>query len=614
MNAYYFVPSFFVFSLSTHAAAVVHLADINIHNYLTVGQQSLSADEGDYHFKLVKQVVLPNGLEKNKYALYYKGVPVLNSVLSSSQINGNQTQWHGQMLRGIEEDLTKTQPSLDEQAVVEMAKNQLQPALKDAITRQHVQLLIDKNEFSKAKLIYLVSFNIEGPQVARPFYKIDAHTGEILSAWDGLTTRSADGPGGNEKTGMYYYGRDFGYLEVSDKCEMTNAQVDTFDMNNETTGGSIYKFRCPTNTDKPVNGAYSVVNDAHYFASMVLEMYQNWYRINPLNSKFRLRVHYGSNYENAFWDGQQMTFGDGGAHLYPLTSLDVMAHEVSHGVTEKNSGLLYKGQSGGINEAFSDMAGEAAESYMNKQIGKENDWLVGGSIMKGPMGTALRYFKTPTKDGISIDHASNYNDSMDVHHTSGVFNKAFYLLATKPRWDINKAFGVFLTANQVYWEPEATFNSAACGVAKAAADLAYDVGDVVSSFKAVGVDAHCHITDPDSGVEVELPNGTVVSNIRIQEGDEHRYLIKVPVVRAYPYGYDVLSIRVYNSTGTAKASANLYVRYENGTLKAMTPSRSLTNGDESFTFKKPAAGNYHILIKGLNANSVSLNAFYGNYQ
>lgn len=89
-------------------------------------------------------------------------------------------------------------------------------------------------------------------------------------------------------------------------------------------------------------------------------MYGSWFGgLRPLSRrKLHMKVHYyGNGYENAFWDGQAMTFGDGRSRFYPLVSLDVSAHEVSHGFTELNSGLVY--ESGGINEAFSDMAGRA---------------------------------------------------------------------------------------------------------------------------------------------------------------------------------------------------------------------------------------------------------------
>ncbi|MEZ9417725.1 M4 family metallopeptidase, partial [Vibrio sp. 10N.286.49.E1] len=111
------------------------------------------------------------------------------------------------------------------------------------------------------------------------------------------------------------------------------------------------------------NGAFSPLNDAHYFGNIVFDMYKNWFDTAPLSFKLMMRVHYGNNYENAFWDGKAMTFGDGESFFYPLVSLDVSAHEVSHGFTEQNSGLVYANQSGGMNEAFSDMAGEAAEYY-----------------------------------------------------------------------------------------------------------------------------------------------------------------------------------------------------------------------------------------------------------
>ena len=126
-------------------------------------------------------------------------------------------------------------------------------------------------------------------------------------------------------------------------------------------------------------------------------MYSGWYNTAPISQKLRMRVHYSNNYENAFWDGSQMTFGDGASTFYPLVSLDVSSHEVSHGFTEQNSGLRYAGQSGGINEAFSDMAGEAAEYFMKGS----NDWLVGADIFKQAEGS-LRYMEDPTRDGRSI--------------------------------------------------------------------------------------------------------------------------------------------------------------------------------------------------------------------
>src|SRR5690606_24866193 len=140
----------------------------------------------------------------------------------------------------------------------------------------------------------------------------------------------------------------------------------------------------------------------------------------------RLKVHFGSNYENAFWYNNAMYFGDGGTYFYPLVSLDVTAHEVSHGYTEQNSDLDYENMPGGINEAFSDIAGEAVEFYSRGS----NDFLIGADIAKHPgLGGALRFMEDPTLDGASIADALEYYDGLDVHFSSGVYNRAFFLLA-----------------------------------------------------------------------------------------------------------------------------------------------------------------------------------------
>ena len=149
-----------------------------------------------------------------------------------------------------------------------------------------------------------------------------------------------------------------------------------------------------------------------------------------------------------------MTFVDGYTTFYPLVALDVVGSEVSHSFTEFNSGLIYSGQSGGINEAFSDMAGEACEYYMRGAC----DYMYGYDIFKNPTG-ALRYLYDPPLDGISIDHVDDYYEGMDVHYSSGIFNKAFWLIATTPGWTTRMAFDIFTKANQDYWFPSSMAES-----------------------------------------------------------------------------------------------------------------------------------------------------------
>ena len=213
-----------------------------------------------------------------------------------------------------------------------------------------------------AVLCYRLSYRIDrddGP--ARPCYMINANTGLVYEHFNAIDTISGtphkvQGDGGNIKIGKYIYGQDYPLLDVTrvndTHCAMDNEYVTVIDMSSARKDTAMI-FHCTTGNKDVANGAYSPANDALYFGTVVYKLYTHWYDVYPLKFKLKLRVHYGSNYDNAFWDGRVMTFGDGGSKFHPLVSLDVTAHEVSHGFTEQNSGLIYRRQSGGMNEAFS---------------------------------------------------------------------------------------------------------------------------------------------------------------------------------------------------------------------------------------------------------------------
>lgn len=609
---------------SAEAAKFIKIDDSNFNKYLNQNEKSLNSFSNEGRFVLDKTITLSNGTVKRKYIQYYKNVPVFSSLITSSDIGNVQQDWWGSMLTDISDDLPDTKPNFSAQEAINKAKalKGIAPSVSTKMENATLYVMINRKTHV-AQLVYRVSFFVDGQKPERPFFILNAKDGTLIEQWNGLTTKDGQGPGGNTKTGQYYYGKDFSSMVIDNTCQMANQSVNTYNLNGQTSSGSLFKFSsCPStgpavNSYKQINGAYSPLNDAHYFGGVVFDMYEKWFNLQPLGDgvKLKVRVHYGRNYENAFWDGEQMTFGDGASTLYPLTSLDVMGHEVSHGVTEKNSNLTYQYQSGGMNEAFSDMAGETAEFYMESQVGQENDWLIGATIMKNQ--EAMRYFANPSRDGQSIENASDYNDSLDVHYTSGVYNKAFYTLATKSNWGIKKAFAVFLAANRVYWTADSTFDEGACGVSKAARDLNYEIADVVASFKAVGVNAGCIVPDPDPDPiptpdkEKELKNGETVSNIKLDKNQEKRYFIKVPSLNRYPYYYKYLYVNLTDGKSTVKDLAELFVRYDaDGLSKQQAPK--IVKKDEMFYIQYPFAGNYHILLKGKAPANLSLYAFYGN--
>lgn len=140
------------------------------------------------------------------------------------------------------------------------------------------------------------------------------------------------------------------------------------------------------------------------------------------------RVHYGSNYANAFWDGTKMTYGDGdGSSFGPLVSLDVAGHEMSHGVTENTAGLTYSGESGGLNEATSDIFGTMVEFYA-ANANDPGDYKIGEEFDLAS-GSGFRRMDNPIADGSSPNCWSSGTKNLDVHYSSGVGNHFFYLLA-----------------------------------------------------------------------------------------------------------------------------------------------------------------------------------------
>lgn len=553
-------------------------------------------------FQLLRRIVSDDGLIHTRSQQMFRGVPVWGEhVLTTSDNKGQIVRMHGNLIRGLATANLDMAPKFDALDALQDMKS-LHSASKAGQPMQF------KNETStrviyvdqgRASLAYVVSFfadTAEGGEPARPTFVVDANSGDILKQFDGLTTAEiGTGPGGNQKTGQYEYGTDFGFNNVTQSgssCTMNNSNVKTVNLNHGTSGSTAFSYTCPRNTVKTINGAFSPLNDAHFFGSVIYNMYNDWIGVPPLSFQLTMRVHYSSNYENAFWDGSAMTFGDGASTFYPLVSLDVSAHEVSHGFTEQNSGLIYSGQSGGMNEAFSDIAGEAAENYMNGN----NDWLVGADIFKA--SGALRYMSNPPLDGSSIGHADDYSSGMDVHHSSGVYNKAFFLLSTTAGWTTQQAFQVFTRANQLYWTPSSTFESGFTGVKQAAADLGYSTADVDAAFAAVGVGS----ATPPPPTGGELTKGVPETNLGASSGTQTYYTIDVPA------GSSNLTFDISGGSG----DADLYVKFGSAPTTSSYDCRPYKSGNiENCTFTAPTAGTWHVMIRAYSSYSgVSLVADY----
>ncbi|MEV6400585.1 M4 family metallopeptidase [Streptomyces sp. NPDC051907] len=157
-------------------------------------------------------------------------------------------------------------------------------------------------------------------------------------------------------------------------------------------------------------------------------------------------VHYDENYGNAFWDGEQMVFGDGDGEIFLDFSIpvDVIAHELAHGLTQYTANLSYFGQPGALNESMSDVIGSLVKQYTLDQTADQADWLIGAGLLAPRVtGVALRSMKEPgtaydddvlgkdPQPGTMDDYVHTGRDNGGVHINSGIPNHAFYLLATQ---------------------------------------------------------------------------------------------------------------------------------------------------------------------------------------
>lgn len=599
-----------VLALSASGAHAAQRADLHQRNVNQLRQQyqSLTATQGVASMAnrrhaqfmrtdadstlLMRATRQDRGVRNYRYDQAWRGIPVFGQgVVVSEDRNGNVRTMFGNLVSGLEADIASTTPKFGKAAALVAAKRiALGNGIAGMLTRdERTDLVVFIDDAGQGHLAYAVTFVADSALAAptRPVIVLDAISGKVIERWENLQhALIGTGPGGNQKTGQYEYGTNYGYLDVAQSgstCTMSNTNVKTVNLNGGTTGSTAFSYTCPRNTVKSINGAYSPLNDAHYFGNVIYNMYQAYLGMAPLTFQLTMRVHYKTNYENAFWDGTAMTFGDGASTFYPLVSLDVSSHEVSHGFTEQQSNLTYSGQSGGMNEAYSDMAGEAAEYYMRGS----NDWLVGADIFKG--SGALRYMCNPTQDGKSIDNAANFTSSMDVHYSSGVYNKAFCTLAKKAGWNTQKAFQVFARANRDYWTASSTFNQGACGVETAATDLGYTKADVTAAFTAVGVS--CAGGGGGGGT---LTKGVTVTGLSASTGGEVVYTLQVPS------GASNLVFTMSGGTG----DADMYVKFGSTPTDSSYDCRPYKSGNaESCTIATPSAGTYYVRLKAYSAFS-----------
>lgn len=534
-----------------------HAAISSLNEYQLVGKQhfsqSMTSSIIAKNNNLLKEVNVTRQQSKTitRYQQIYQGIPVFGAqvMVRQNQYQGfgsnSGSEVNGHLLKEINLD---TNPAFDTNEAIVLAKQAWFNSTAQTPTHQvKAELQIRSGQDNVLQLVYLISFKTFDRATHEPSWPhllVNAKTGEIINQWNNINHYTDTGPGGNEKTHEYWYGLDglpgLDVIQQDAQCLMDDGKVKLVDLKTvmdwEDKIVTPFQYSCGNNVEEPTNHAFSPRNDAWVFGHVIVDMYRNWYELSALqtdsgeSAPLVMRVHFGQDYNNAFWNGTSMNFGDGdGYNFYPLVSLDVASHEVTHGFTQQHADLEYHDQSGALNESMSDMAGVTAQAYLLETspflYNKTNitpdiiSWKIGESII--PEGSiigmeALRFMNAPSKDRVSADCldkelarknggicAVSYDDvvilakifagkdenllqGIIVHYASGIFNKAFYLISKK--LGIKTAYLIMTQANINYWTPDTDFIKGACGVIHAANDLKLDINPVNAALGKVGID------------------------------------------------------------------------------------------------------------------------------
>lgn len=523
-----------------------------------------------------------------KFQQTLRGLPVFGAeYIVHSDASGNVRAINGRF--AADRDLPRN-PTVDAASATDKAAKQA--GIANGRFLDGAVLTYVVNEKSSAFLawsVHVAYTNAQGPQVDRIF--ADATTGDLRLV-----------------------APDYKYLK--------NRQ--TYSANNGTTLPGTLK-----RSEGSANIGDAAVDAAHNYAGNVYDFYKNVFNRDSYDNAgatLKASAHFSTSYNNAYWNGSQMVYGDGdGTQFIALSrDLDVDAHELTHAVTERTANLTYSNESGALNEATSDILGNSCEAYTeNAGTPNSNTWKVGEDIYTpSTSGDALRYMNNPTADGYSKDYyperITGTADNGGVHGNSGIANLAYYLMVmggSHPRaktsvvvtplsstssTSLDMAQRIWYRALTVYFTSSTNFSAARTATVNAATDLygATAAATVTAAWDCVGAPGG----SGGGGGTTTLSNGVAVSNLSGATGSWAYYKITVPASQTS------LVITISGGTG----DCDLYVKLGSQPSSTSYNYRPYLSGNnESVSVTNPSAGDWYIGLNGYAAYSgVTLKATY----
>lgn len=462
-------------------------------------------------------------------------------------------------------------------------------------------VILPLNEGGVTQFYYAYKSTIytEAPLGISDIY-IDAATGLALKKMNKLCTINAKGTAVTKYTGTQTITTDSISANLFELSQTNRAN----------SGTNIKTYNCQkqfennavafTDSDNYWNNSNAnfddAATDAYYAAEQTFDFYKSIHNRNSIDDNgkaMEMYIHYDLNYFNAFWNGSYTVYGDGNSQ--PLTYIDVVGHEFTHGVTEFSAGLIYESESGALNESFSDIFGSAIELYA---LDSNANWTIGrGNFSLRDMSSPNRFQNPDTYGGLNWTNTKNCipsggNDQCGVHNNSGVQNYWYYLLSDggTGKNDIGNTFNVngigYINASKIayrnltnYLSPSSDYNDARKGSIQAAIDL-YGFGSAeyiatIDAWYAVGVgkkysaipDADFYLDklacDLNSNLQFVNTSGTATSFLwkfgdgqtSVAENPMHQYSANgkytVTLIATNPNGSDTLVknnfIEIYNT-------------------------------------------------------------------
>jgi len=347
--------------------------------------------------------------------------------------------------------------------------------------------------------VYLVTLSFLYPTPGYWNFFVNAENGTIVRQVNKISNVAAIGTG----SGVLGDTKTLNLDKITVKRNTQYQLVDTTKSALITTYTAANRTRTPGSivysTTSTINDKAAV--DAHAYAGVVYDYYKSKFNRNSLDGLgmgIKSTVHYYTNYVNAFWNGTQMVYGDGdGVQSLALSGgLDIVGHEMTHAVDEKEANLDYEFQSGALNESMSDAFGAFIESYSQAN---KFDWLMGEDVWTPKISDdALRDMADPAKYG-DPDNMTNFvvlpntqaGDWGGVHTNSGIPNKACYLIASNSNVGVNKAEQIYYKALSNYLISTSNFHDARVALVQSAEDLygatGAEVAAINAAWDAVGV-------------------------------------------------------------------------------------------------------------------------------